>query len=793
MQKQLFQGVMGMTLALLLIACTQTLQAQIYTQTLKGVVLDKALKSPLAGATVALVSVQPMRGATTDADGRFRIPNVPVGKHTLRISYLGYKDLTQPNITLNSGKEADVTLELEESVIQGKEIVIQAKVQKQKALNELSVVSARTFSVEETQRYAAAVNDPARMASAFAGVVMGNDGNNTIVIRGNAPNGLLWRMEGVDIPNPNHFSAVGTSGGGISILSAQLLSNSDFLTGAFPAEYGNAMSGVFDLKLRKGNSERREYTFQAGVLGLDAAAEGPFRMGNHTGSFLVNYRYSTLSVLSKMGVKIGDAATNFQDLSFNVWLPAGKAGNFTLFGMGGLSNQSLKGEADSLKWAENADKQFSQHFLANTGVLGVTHSLILGDKTGLKTVVAYSGTENGIKENKFLENYSLRPLEDSRHKQTKLTVSSVVNHKFNPHHFLRAGAYVNFLNFNFNQNEWDSESKGLRQLLHNKGNATSLNAFAQWQYRPDEKWTFNTGLHSLFFMLNNTYSIEPRASVKYAITEKQSLSLGYGTHGQLQPLGVYFTQMTQNGVQTSINHGLKPSLSQHLVLSYDLNLPGNWHIKPEAYVQLIRHAAVNGAKPDAFSLLNVVDGFVSEQLVNTGRGKNYGVELTVEKFLTHGFYVQGSASLFESKYQGSDKVWHEGRFNTNHVINVVGGKEWDWSRGKRNRTFALNLKYTQFGGLRESPIDLQASIAKGETVRDMSRAFQNQMPEYYRLDVGMRIKRNYKSIATTFSLDIQNVSNRKNIFGRDYDDISKTIKTYYQAPLIPILAYKLEF
>ncbi|MDX2281264.1 MAG: TonB-dependent receptor [Saprospiraceae bacterium] len=793
MQKQLFKTTLLFIFFTGIQVIPGRLQAQIYTQTLKGVVLDKALKSPLIGATVALISVDPVRGIATDADGRFRIPNVPVGKHTLRITYLGYKDFTVPNITLNSGKETDVSIEMEESVFESKEVVIKAKVQKQKALNELSVVSARTFSVEETQRFAAAVNDPARMASSFAGVAMNDDGNNTIVIRGNAPNGLLWRMEGVDIPNPNHFSAVGTSGGGISILSAQLLSNSDFLTGAFPSEYGNALSGVFDLKLRKGNSEKREFTFQAGVLGIDAAAEGPLRLGKRNGSFLVNYRYSTLSVISKMGVQIGDATTNFQDLSFNIWMPAGKAGNFTLFGMGGLSDQKLKGEADSLLWLENGDKRYTENFLANTGVLGLTHSVVLGERTGLKTIVAFSGTENAILTDKFLDNYSVRRLEDTRHLQNKWTISSTLNHKINARHLLRAGAYANFLRFNLKQGEWNSEQARLVEELRNEGDATSINTFAQWQYRPSERLTLSGGAHAMFFLLNNTYSIEPRASVKYAFSDRQSLSFGYGEHAQLQALGVYFTQMEENGVIINPNKELGFTKARHFVLSFDQSLPGNWHIKPEIYYQALRQAPVNAAEKDAFSILNVQDGFVNEKLDNQGRGKNYGVELTVEKFLTRGFYIMASAALFEAKYQGSDKVWRDSRFNTKFVNSLVAGKEWDWTRGRKNRTFGVNLKITYMGGLRETPIDLATSIAQGETVRDLNHAFEEKLPAYFRMDTGVRIKRNYRHLATTFSLDIQNTSNRSNFGGRYYDDKTKSVKSYSQAPLIPILAYKLEF
>jgi hypothetical protein len=298
------------------------------TQTIRGTVTDKITSTTLPGANIIVLGSDPILGTASDINGSFRIDKVPVGKHTLQITFMGYKQVVIPNVVVNSGKETVLNVSMEEDFVMAREVVISAeKNNKHIPINEMAAVSARTFSVEETQKYAAAVNDPGRMASSFAGVVSSDDGNNNISIRGNAPNQLVWRMEGVEIPNPNHFSAPGASGGGISILSAQTMSNSDFLTGAFPAEYGNALSGVFDIKLRKGNNQKREYTFQAGFLGVDAAAEGPFRKG-YNGSYLINYRYSTLSMLREMGVNVGDASTDFQDISFNFFCPPKKRGTF---------------------------------------------------------------------------------------------------------------------------------------------------------------------------------------------------------------------------------------------------------------------------------------------------------------------------------------------------------------------------------------------------------------------------------------------------------------------------------
>src|SRR5688572_29268567 len=326
--------------------------AQQLTQNVRGTVVDLVSKAPIPGASVVVMGSDPLIGTTTDDNGIFKLPKVTVGQHTLRISFIGYKEATLPGIVVNSGKEVVLNVQIEEDIARLDEVVITPDVEKNKPINEMSTVSARTSSVEETRKFAAAVNDPARAALSFAGVVSTDDGNNTISIRGNSPYGLLWRMEGVDIPNPNHFANAGTSGGGISILSSQLLSNSDFLTGAFAAEYGNALAGVFDINLRKGNNENQEYTVQAGFLGLDVAAEGPFS-SNYKGSYLVNYRYSTLSVLSAVGFPVGEEVTNFQDLSYNIWLPTRNAGNFSLFGFGGLSSQIDEAERDSSLWVND--------------------------------------------------------------------------------------------------------------------------------------------------------------------------------------------------------------------------------------------------------------------------------------------------------------------------------------------------------------------------------------------------------------------------------------------------------
>jgi len=774
----------------IILAQSTLCKGQTLTQTIRGTITDKVTNTTLPGANIVIVNSSPLLGTATDQDGNFKITKVPVGKHTLRITYLGYKEVTLPNVIVNSGKEVVLNIPLEEEFIQGKEVVISAEKHKHIPLNEMATVSTRTFSVEETQKYAAAVNDPGRMASSFAGVISSDDGNNNISIRGNSPNGLLWRMEGVDIPNPNHFSAPGASGGGISILSAQVMSNSDFMTGAFPAEYGNALSGVFDIRLRKGNNEKAEYTLQAGFLGLDVAAEGPFKKG-YNGSYLVNYRYSTLSMLGKMGVDVGDASTDFQDISYNIFLPTKKAGTFGLFGFGGLSAQQYDAQKDSAKW-ENDGERYNSRFTANTGAAGLSHSLILGKETYLKSVFVGSMEDQSFKAKRLDDAYNPDERHNEHSGQGRIALTSTLNHKFNTRHSIRTGFVVKQLSFDLNQKAYDQDMNEVVQNINESGSTYALQLYAQSSYYLTKSLLMNAGIHYEQFFLNNTYSVEPRVSFKYEMNTRNSFNAGYGLHSQLQPIGVYFAKA---GNGTTPNKDLGFSKSHHFVLGYDRLITESLRMKSEVYYQSLFNVPVRSDVQNSFSMLNVSEGYTAEKLHNNGTGRNYGLELTLEQFLKKNYYFLLSGSLYDSRYKGSDNKLRNTRFNGNYGLTFTAGKEITTGNKFRNRIVGLNIKTIYRGGFRDTPIDLDATNAlPGQgAVYEEDKAYSIQYPAYFRTDIRVSLKRNRPSSTQTIALDIQNVSNRKNIYGRYYNEESNSIKTYYQTSLIPILSYKIEF
>ena len=765
-----------------------SLLAQHYTQTIRGTVFEKQLQKPLSGATVHIAGIQ--LGGHTDEAGNFVIREVPVGNQTLIVTCIGFNDNIMSNLSLNSGKELVLTIQMDEKIRTTREVVIKSESKKNKPLNEMSAVSARAFSVEETQKYAAAVNDPARMATNYAGVMAGDDGNNQIVIRGNSPAGLLWRMEGIDVPNPNHFASAGSSGGGISILSTQLLSNSDFLTGAFASEYGNALSGVFDLKLRKGNDQKREYTLQAGVLGVNVAAEGPFSK-KYKGSYLINYRYSTLSILSKMKVDIGGGVTNFQDLSYNIFLPTNRFGNFTLFSFDGLSDQVFALKKDSSKW-ETENDRYGDKFISNTGMWGATHSINLGKNSYLKSAVAYSSTKTYYDRNYIQPNYEVMNVYNQSYRTKKMTLTSTLNHRFNARLMLRSGIIANVIYFNFSENSRDKLTLPIRSLVDAKESTQTLQGFSSLQYKHNENLTFIGGIHYLHLLYNNTHSIEPRGSVKWEVNKKQSLAFGYGKHSQTQAYGIYFAQvLNANGQTMYPNKNLDFTKAHHLVLSHNYSFAKDLKLKTEVYYQSLYQVPVSVSNTNTFSALNTQNDYVREALTNKGKGKNYGVEISLEKYLSRNLYYMISTSWYQSKYTAANGKEYNTRFNGNQIVNLVAGKE--FVSGNKRRTFGVNLKYVYAGGYRTTPIDVVRSQQEGETVYFQDKAYTKQLPYYMRGDIRISMKWNRKKLTSTLSLDIQNVTNRQNVYDEYYDVGTNSIKTFYQTGLIPILNYKMEF
>lgn len=793
---------------ILLIVClftSQQIHAQGTTQTLRGTIIDKQSETPLVGATVIVVSQNPPIGSTSQADGTFAIRNVPIGRQIIQVKYLGYETVTIPNVLVNAGKEVILDVGLEESIIQAEEVVISGKVNKDRAQNDLATVSSRTFSLEEVRRYAGGSNDVARLAGNFAGVSTANDSRNDIVIRGNSPTGVLWRLEGVPIPNPNHFSTLGTTGGPVSGINPNILKNSDFLTSAFPAEYGNATGGVFDLGFRNGNKETHEFTAQLNAFsGLELMAEGPIKRENKS-NFVAAYRYSFVEIGDALGIPIGtNAVPNYQDLSFNVDLGNSKAGRFSIFGIGGLSDIAFLAneiDEDDLFANPNEDAFAESRF----GVIGVRHNILLNQNAYLRTVVSASTSQNDFTQDNFLDNgEKLRSTESSDVVNT-LTLSSYINQKFNARTTLRAGILIESnavdTDVRDRDNRPDLDGDGFPdwvQVRDLEETLTLYQAYAQVKHKLSEKFTLNLGVHSQYLDFNESVAVEPRVAVNWDFLPQHRLSLAYGIHNQTQPYPVLlFREEVEPGIFRNTNEDLDFTRASHFVLGYDYRPGGEWRVKAEAYYQLLDRVPVE-AIPSSFSVLNSGSDFVFPDrgsLVNEGTGRNYGLELTVEKFFSRGYYGLLTASVYDSEYEGSDEISRNTAFNNQYVLNVLGGKEWKVGKAQRN-AFTLDFKVTNAGGRYYTPVDLVATRANfGREVLDEENAFSERFDPYFRMDVkfGFRVNSKKKKLSQQFYIDLQNVTNQENIFVRRYNEVTDEINEVNQRGFFPDLLYRIQF
>lgn len=767
--------------------------AQQLSQTIRGRVIDKESQQALPGASVAIVSLHPLQGATTDAEGYFRISRVPVGRHTLKINYLGYEEQVISELLLGSGKELVLHIALTESISQMKEVLITAQEQaKGLPANDMATLSARSISVEETKRYAASVNDPARAALNYAGVGGTDDTSNEIVVRGNSPRGVLWRVEGMEVPNPTHFAEEGASGGGISILSVNMLDNSDFYTGAFPAEFGNALSGIFDIRLRRGNNEKREYALQAGVMGLDFAAEGPFQSG-YKGSYLLNYRYSTLAVLGKIGVNIGgDATPNFQDVSFKLHLPTTKAGTFSLWGLGGYNQQDMEAVRDVSQWKTRWDRN-DESFGSRMGAAGLSHTYFLKKDGYIESTLSVSGSGNDYRSDSLSQEFNptLRVRHAYEHRNARASV--LFNRKFSARHTLRTGLVYSRLGYDVFAEGRNNDEHTLQQYTDQAGSTGLWQAYGQWKYRLAENWTLNTGLHALGLTLNGNRALEPRLGLKWSFSPSQSLSAGFGLHSRHESMVVYLAEKKlADGTISLPNKQLDFTRARHYVLAYDHLLREDLRLKVESYYQQLYRVPVWADPRITDAALNAEDGATTDSLLNTGRGKNYGLELTLEKFFTRNYYFLFTGSLYNSTYTASNGQQYNTRFNGRYLFNALAGKEYKVGRDKTN-LIGLNLKVNLAGGNRYTPIDLARSREQDKAVLIEEKRNTLKADDYFRTDIRFSYRKNKPRASYIVSLDIQNVTNRLNMYSQYYDLDEQVLKKATMTGLIPVLNYRVEF
>jgi hypothetical protein len=782
-------AILRASIVMMLIALAGPLAAQVQTQSVRGAIVDADTRQPLIGATVLLIGSDPLIGATTDLDGRFTLEKVPAGRIALQVRMLGYEEQTLANLLVNSAKELVLDIRLQESLVKLEEVEVSGKKGHGEVRNDMAVMSARKISVEETSRIAGGINDPARMVTVFPGVSGDPTGNNTIIVRGNSPKGVLWRLEGMEIPNPNHFADDGTTGGPINVLNSDVVDNSDFYTGAFAAEYGNVTSAVFDMKLRDGNDRKREYTLKAGVLGTDLTAEGPVP-GVPGGSYLANYRYSTLSLLDQAGIVDYQGVPKYTDAAFKLKLPTAKAGTFSLFGIGGRSGIDQKEES------ELGDTLFaSAQYGSRMGVAGITHTLLLGSNNFLYTTASLSGNGSGV-------DYSESPAPGEsplvlRHEtdfaRTTMRASTTLNTRINASHKLRTGVILSLDRFRMYANTFDRADSVMKVNLDQRGEATTVQAFASWKWRWNEQWSLTSGVHFLHYALNGASSVEPRAALRYQRTPARAFTFGAGLHSKTESLMNHLVRTTDGeGRSVQRNRSLGLSRAAHAVLGYEQLIMEDVQFKAEAYCQNLYSQPVEDAAGSAFWLGNTQEWYTDKPLVSKGIGYNTGVELSIEKFFTRGWHALATLSVFESRYRAADGTWYNARFGLGAVANALAGKEWKVGKADKDKVLTTGARYSVQGGQWQTPLDANATLAAGYEVESTALMGFKGDP-IHKLDLVLAYRIGRAKVSHEFKADVQNVLNAQTVVYSYYNSSTERIEGVSQLAILPVMGYTLRF
>ena len=773
---------------------------ELQKQTIRGFVVDRTTENGIASAFIELLNHSPRITAVAGEDGSFELKNVPVGYQRIRVELNGYYETVHSELIV-AGKQALVTIPLDEEVSNAL-VTVEAnrsktknqgrfRNEKMETTDEMNAVSARSFNIELVTKYVGGLGDPARIVTNFPGMFNIDDSQNYIVSRGNSPYGMQWMVEGVPVENPHHFATMGNTGAIFQLLNNNLLDNSDFINGALAAQYSNVYSGIFDVNLRKGNNNRFQFLGQISSMGAEFMAEGPFKKGG--ASFVVSVRAGVLDILQQIGLDVGsNAAPHYYDLNFKIDIPTKQAGHFSVFGIGGLSDVAILGaDADTSDIA--AEAGIDLYVNANFGLLGAKHQKYFDKQTSLTTTLSYLVEDYKSLRDTIYPDTTL-PYFRVKNFRQRVGLASILNKKFTSKFSLRAGVhgYLHFIDI------WD---RWLRRNEHNSFVDEMIlmtGGFVQGQYKFSARFAITLGVQGMYFSLNkNSWAVEPRLAINWYVGKRHKLSLGYGWHSKIQSFTLlFYSPLDSNGVYDYGNRELGPTRSHHAVLSYDAYLAKYWGLKANVYAQYNNNVAVQ-EQPSSISVANHGAFSLYPELTDwetTGETFGYGVELSIEKFFSHGYYGLVSGSYQRAFYRGSDMIWRNSAFDVQYIASALMGKEFKIGKKKRN-VFYIDVRFNMHGGLPYTPIDLEASRLAGEEVLQQDLAYSERLGMYKRIDVriGARFNQRKRRVSHHIYIEALNAAAFKNDLEVRYNPNTGQIVRAKQFGFIPNLFYQVRF
>jgi hypothetical protein len=775
-------------------------------QEIRGIVFEKETRQPLSGAHIILANEAGKFSLISDENGRFTLTNVPIGRHSLMITYLGFNQVTvTPMVSAFRKIMIEVPMEVAPMILQ--EVQIKGEFSLSPDLlidpNEISHHAGRPEAI--------------RKVSVFPGIQGADDSRNDIVVRGNSPQSVVYRMEGINIPNPNHFNIPGTSGGPVSLISDKVLGLSNFYSGAFQSEFGNTTSAVFDLHLRNGDTTSHVSSIQVGLLGAEITAEGPISKKNQS-SYLVNFRRSIIGLFQKLPIDIGtNSLPIYSDLSFKLNFPLKDKSTLWLFGLGGQSKIDILIDTTVAQNNIYGEKDRDQYLRSSTSVIGIGYNKTFKKNRYLFSSLAFSSEKTY--SNHYLVYYNadlekLKPQPDSTHVLhydfRNQRISAYLNYsvKVKRGNYINAGIsndlilldHVDSLRNITMPNSDSTFGEGWRRRLLGEDHSFLIQPFVQWKFTA-KRVQLITGVHGQYYSMSKSKSVEPRMSVTYILDTRSKLNMAYGHHSQAHQPYIYLhgSKIDNKGNPILENKNIDFTRSRHFTFGYETKLgsdSSNWRLRIESYYQYLYNVPVERDSINSYSLINTGADYTRPKpnpLTNTGIGKNYGLEITVDKSFSKGYLFLLTGSLFESKYKGSDNVLRNTDFNARYTLNVLTTKEWLVAKRK---IISLGIKFTTTGGRWYGPIDSLESEIQRDPIYISEYKNTSQFRPYYRVDFRIVYKSNRNYVNHELSLDFINAFNIKNILKYSYFPVSPqgawTIKKEYQLGFLPFFYYRVD-
>ena len=781
------------------------LPQSVVAQTIKGSVTDAITGETLIGAAVKVAELKDV-GGITNIDGEFSITITQPGRYTIETSYMGYEPSVLKEVLVAGAKDVVLDITLRESSTDMNEVVIKPRVNKESTVNPTALVGGMMLSMEEASRYAGGYNDPARLVTAFAGVAGQGDGNG-ISVHGNAPQFMQYRLEGVEIFSPNHFADLYSAGFGmVSALNSNVITNSDFFVSTFNSSYNNALSGVFDVRMRTGNNSKFENGVQVGSVGIEWTSEGPISKKNNS-SFIFNYRYGFSTIARKLKlIDTYGSQYDFQDLSFKLNFPTKKAGTFSAFALGFI-DKSWDVELDIKDIHSIYDASDQEGSLYNA-LLGASHKIHFDNKWTWRTTAAYNMQHNKVDMEYWGLHFDANhkpigfegkdyPFSYLKQNEDRAVFNTELSKQVTPRWLLQLGGEYShrFFDLNFRTAENVYEPVSPTPYYATKDNTGLASIFWSNLWKPTDNLSFNLGLSGSYFLLSKDFSIEPRASMKWEPGKRHSISLGYGLHSMIEKLDAYFFR---NADGTMANKDLGLSKAHHLLTTYMYKFTDNLNLRFNAYYQYGFDTPV-GINGSTFCTVNRLFNYIEEPLVNEGNTRNYGADITLEHYMSRGFYGQVNGSLFKSEYRGLDKKWRNQLYDRGYMVKVLGGKEWMIGKKKQD-VFNVSVKYTLQGGLRHTPIDvdaMRANVAAGiindQPIYKEDEAMTLQFDPTSILDLTVSYKINRKNVGHTIAFEGVNILQHETPYAVHYDLGTGQLRVDKSGISLPNIYYRIDF